>query len=397
MKKAIGLLLLVITTLNAYSQSSEEIILLAQDLVSQKKYESAYRWLERADPNNINPEILLLKEEILLNYHVTTNMFQSFGLKDLEENETIDELRKKKGEFKPYTFEAESIFNALIVTYPEKCELYKGIADYFYKGSTIYKGGWIKSGEELNLILEKNYKNAIEKSCGDYLSYNYMGKAAHNKADYRMTASYLYQSIEMKYEQGDAHFYIADAFQKMNEKDLAIKYYKNSISLYSDTIIQSAIADSIGNIYLQLNSPDSALVYYEIANSKSPGKIGNLKVLLDLYQKKNDKKYEKTALEILALAPYDLDTYSLLESIYYSNQKEDQIIAFYKSLLGNSKTNTQTKGLVNLSLGKLYLEKDKKLSKQYLLTAKEICKKIYAANDRVMLAIDGCLAKAEMK
>jgi hypothetical protein len=397
MKKAIGIILLVFISFNLSGQSAVEITILAKDLIAQKKYESAYKELDKADPFNKIPDIVLLKEELLLNYYITTNMHLQFGLKDLDIKENIYELRKTKGEYKPYQFNAEKIFNDLILANPENCMLYKGLADYYFQGSQLFKSSWIKSGDELKKLLETNYKNAIDKSCGDYNSYLYMGINAYDKKDYRMSTSYLFQSIDLNNDQADAHFYIADAFLRLHENDLALKYYKYSLELFKDSLKESAIADSIGNIYRNANSADSAIYYYEISNSKNPGQLYNLVALLDLYQKTNNKKYDKVARDIFDINPLELTNYFIIESTYYSNLKEIELIEFYKQQLVRFKSNNKVKVLINLSLGKMYLGRDSKLAKQYFLTAQELCKKEYTADSPTMRIIQSGIEKSEMK
>ncbi len=53
--KKIPFLLFVLFSLTTSAQTNDSIIRKAKTLIAQKKYESAYNLLEKADPSNENP------------------------------------------------------------------------------------------------------------------------------------------------------------------------------------------------------------------------------------------------------------------------------------------------------------------------------------------------------
>ena len=66
MKQIIGFFLLCIAP-NLFAQTEAEIITNANNLIFEKKYESAFNLLEKYDPTNDKVDILLLKKKIVLN------------------------------------------------------------------------------------------------------------------------------------------------------------------------------------------------------------------------------------------------------------------------------------------------------------------------------------------
>ena len=72
-----------------FSQESE--LKESKKLIEKKQYNSAYLILNELDPENQNPDVVIEKTTILLDYFVTSLMHQMFALKDLEEHEEISD------------------------------------------------------------------------------------------------------------------------------------------------------------------------------------------------------------------------------------------------------------------------------------------------------------------
>ena len=90
MKKTTLFLFLLFISIEVFSQSESEVLFKANELIKDKKYESAYRLLEDYDLKNDKPDVVLLKEKIALNYFVTSIMHQMFSFKDIQINEDIN-------------------------------------------------------------------------------------------------------------------------------------------------------------------------------------------------------------------------------------------------------------------------------------------------------------------
>jgi len=103
------LLLLFIIPFKSFSQSREEALKKSTQLITEKKYNTAYDLLEKADPKNDDADIVIAKENIALGFFVTSIMHQMFALKDLKPNEDIMEYRGKEGSYSMHVFRADSI------------------------------------------------------------------------------------------------------------------------------------------------------------------------------------------------------------------------------------------------------------------------------------------------
>ena len=125
------LMLLAVFCIPVSGQTEKEILSKATDLVANKKYSSAFKTLKDFDPKDEKPDIVLLEEDIALNYFVTSMMHQMFAFKDLEMNEDVMDYRGKEGVYDMFNFTVNEILDKLIKKYPTNYKLNKGLADFY--------------------------------------------------------------------------------------------------------------------------------------------------------------------------------------------------------------------------------------------------------------------------
>jgi tetratricopeptide (TPR) repeat protein len=393
--KKITTLFLTLLTLTVFGQTETETIKKANDLIANKKYESAFKLLDDFDPKNSKPDIVLLKENIVLNYFVSSIMHQMFALKDLEKNEDIMVYRGKEGSFGMQMFQVDSILENLIKLYPTNCKLYKGLGEFYYEAHLKYGGKWLKDDNELFKLMETDFQKAVDGNCADYLSYYVLGYINLAQEKYKASIPYFLKSIELHKDYASSHYNLAYAYLYTDDRQNALKYAKNSLDLYTDQTYKSDAARMLGQIYTELKDDKNALENYELADKIDTGNYYNIKPLLNLYVKTNNKKAEETAKAFFNLAPANPTIYNDLEEIYYSNKKENDLTAFYKSQLSSFKDNNKVLGNLNFYLGKIYIDTDKKVAKEYFLKAKDIFSKIYDKDHQVFKAIDEGLKQCE--
>ncbi|MFH0894152.1 MAG: hypothetical protein V2A54_06935 [Bacteroidota bacterium] len=393
--KKITTLFLTLLTLTVFGQTETETIKKANDLITNKKYETAFKLLDDFDPENSKPDIVLLKEDIVLNYFVSSIMHQMFALKDLEKNEDIMDYRGKEGSFGMQMFQVDSILENLIKLYPTNCKLYKGLGEYYYEVHLKYGGKWLKDDNELFKLLETDFQKAVDGNCADYLSHYVLGYINLAQEKYKESIPYFLKSIELNKDYASSHYNLAYAYLFTDDRQNALKYAKNSLDLYTDQTYKSDAARMLGQIYTELKDDKNALENYELADKIDPGNYYNIKPLLNLYIKISYKKADEKTVAFFNLAPANPTIYNDLEEIYYSNKKENDLTAFYKSQLSSFKGNDKVLGNLNFYLGKIYIDTDKKVAKEYFLKAKDIFSKIYDKDHQVFKAIDEGLKQCE--
>lgn len=394
MKKII-ILFLTLYSLTVLGQTEAETIKKANNLIANKKYETAFKLLDEFDPTNDKPDIVLLKKDIMLNYFVTSVMHLMFALKDLEPNEDIMDYRGREGTFAMQMFPVDSILIKLIKIHPDNCKLYKGLADYYYEVYLRYDGLWWKEDKELFLLIQTNFQKAIEGNCADYLSYFVLGYIKLVQEKYKESIPYFQKSIEVNKSYASSHYNLAYSYLFIDDLENALKYAKNAVNLYTDKAHKSDVARMLGQIYTELKDDKNALKYYQMANKIDPGNYYNIKPILNLYLKTNNKKASETTKAFFDLDPENPTIYNDLEEVYFRNDKENDLIAFYKSQFPEFKNNAKVQGNLSFYIARIYLEKDKEIAKDYFIKAKDYFEKIFDENHSVFNVIDEGLERCK--
>ncbi|MFM2225774.1 MAG: hypothetical protein RJA07_1976 [Bacteroidota bacterium] len=395
MKKITTLIITALFSMTVFGQTATETIKKANDLIDNKKYESAFKLLDSFDPKNGIPDIVLLKEDIALKYFVTSMMHQMFAFKDLEKKEDIMDYRGKEGSFGMQIFAVDKILDSLIKIYPNNCKLYKGLGDFYFEVYNKYGGNWLKDNNELFKLIEANNTKAVEGNCADYLSYYVLGYVFISQEKYKEGIPYFLKSIEAKKDFADAHYNLAFAYLYSDDKENALKYAKNSLELYKDASLRSDAARMIGQIYSELKDDKNAIKNLELANQIDGGNYYNIKSLLGCYLKTGNEKINETTKTFFNLAPTKPTIYNDLDEMYSINKKENDLATFYKDELIAFKDDNKVMGNLNFYLGKLYLTLDKKQAKEYFTKAKEIFNKLYDKDHPVFNAIEDGIKQTE--
>ncbi|MUP40057.1 tetratricopeptide repeat protein [Labilibaculum euxinus] len=394
MRKII-ILLLTLLSLSVFGQTEIETIKKANDFIAEKKYETAFNLLDKLDPANDKPDVVLLKEDILLNYFVTSIMHQMFALTDINKDEDILDYRGKEGSFSMHMFQVDSILTRLTKIYPTNCKLNKGLADYYYEVHLKYGGRWLKDDKELFPLIQTNFQKAIDGNCADYLSYYVLGYINLVQEKNKECIPYFLKSIELNDKYASSHYNLAYAYLFTDDRENALKYAKNSLDIYNDREYKSDAARMVGQIYTELKDDKNALTYYEMADKIDPENYYNIKPILNLYLKTNNKKANETTKAFFNLAPVNPTIYNDLEEIYFSNKKDNELIDFYKSQSSEFKDDKKVQGSLNFYLARIYLETDKKVAKDYFIKAKQEFEKVFEKDHAVFNAIEEGLEQCE--
>ena len=374
--------------LTVFGQTENETIKQANKLIASRKYESAFKLLDKFDPKNSKPDIVLLKADIVLNYFVSSIMHGIFALKDLEKNEDLMDYRGKNGSFGMQVFKIDSILENLIKQYPANCKLYNGLGGFYYEAYLKYGSKWLKDDKELFSLMETNFSKAVDGNCADYLTYYVLGYIALAQEKYKESIPFFLKSIEMKKDYASSHYNLAYAYLFSDDRQNALQYAKNSLDLYTDQIYKSDAATMLGQIYTELKDDKNAIANYELAEKINAGNYYNLRPLLNLYVKTGNAKEKESTKTFFKLDPENPTIYIDLEEIFFGNKKENDLAVFYKEQLPNYKDNLKVLGNLNFYLGKFYIDSDKKLAKEYFNKAKDIFSKIYDKTHAVFKAIE---------
>jgi tetratricopeptide (TPR) repeat protein len=391
------LLLIAMIGIPVFGQTENEILSKATDLIANKKYLSAFKTLSNFDPKNEKPDIVLLKEDIALNYFMTSIMHQMFSFKDLEMNQDIMDYRGKEGSSEMFSFTVNEILDKLLKKYPTNYKLNKGLADYYSDVMLRYQGNWLKKDNVLSELVLKNYQIVIDHHLGDYKVYYKVGLEFVSQKKYKESIPCFLESIRLKSDHADTHYNLAYAYLFMNDRENALKYAKNSFDLYVDKTYKEDAARMIGQIYFEMNNYNDAIKYYETANDMEADNYYNLRPLLNIYVKTSDAKEKPTLYAFYNLNPENPTIYNDLGDIYFENSKTSELIDFYLSRLSQYTGDKKISGNLHFYLGQLYLISDKNAAKDNFLKAKALFSTVFDKNNEVFNAINEEIKKADEK
>jgi tetratricopeptide (TPR) repeat protein len=395
MKKILGLLAAIIVWYSGYGQSQSDVIKRANYLIANKRYESAFRLLRNFDSNNQMPDIVLLREDIALNFYVSTTEHQSFSFKDLRGNEDVTDYRSREGSYAGYNFPVNKILDNLVNSYPTNYKLYKGLGDYYAAVQSIYDDKWFISEDSLYQLIKKNFQIAIDHNVGDDFSYYEIGYLDISQKKYKEAIPYFLKSIAIYKGNPDAFFNLAYAYLYANDTLNALKSAKNAYRMYDDSTNKADAARMAAEIYVELKDTVNAIRFYRVSDEIDSNNYYTIQPLLNLYVKTNNKKSADELSSFFYLDPDNPTIYNDLTDIYYGTKKMDELINFYKSELDEFKDDNKATGNLYFYLAQIYLGIDKTVAAGYFIKAKEAFDKVYAPDNQVFKAISDGLQETD--
>lgn len=395
MKKNIFISVFFLLSVILHGQNNAKVIATANSLVKEKKYESAFDALDKVDPKNDNPEIFLLKEDIVLNYFVTSLSHKMFSLKDIKPEEDIMDYRKNGGSSNMLTFDIEASFNKLIKKYPKNYKLYKSLADYYFDAMLKYGGNWIKGEGELKELIKKNYEIAIQNNAGDYMSHYSLGYMYILEEKYKESIPYFLKSIELNNTYPTAAYNVSIAYMYVNDLENALKYAIKSYELYTDVDYKSDAARVASQMCFELKDIDNAIKYIDLADAAAPKNYYNIKLMLELYLVKKDPKLDAATDAFFNLDPANPTTYNDLQKLFYKYEMSDKLLVFLNQQKVKTSYDDKVLGNIYFYLATMYIDKDKKLVAENAVQAKNHFGKIFEKDHQVFGLIDELMKKSE--
>jgi len=377
MTKGISRSFIILNVFLYTSLLSQNSISQADSLLKLKKYNTAFKLLNSLDHSNENPETVLNKVDIALNYFVQSIMHQIFSFKDISPNENILDYRGQSGSSDMYPFAIDSVLTRAIKAHPQNGKLYKSLGDFYYDVQSKYAGHWLIEDEELLSRAGVNYSKAITLGIQDYESLHNLGVIYLKQDKIDDAIPLLKKSIELNRSFPSSHYNLAYAYySKTNYRD-ALGYALEAYKCYDYEDLKSDAARLSAKCYEATGKNKEALHYFEEANRLTPDNYRVLADLLDLSLKlKLQGKADTVSLAIYALGPtkpkvitdimnyyFDYDLQSELPRVFQNfilaHSQEDEAlgnIAFYQSSYYASQKNV-SEALKYLNTAESYFQK----------------------------------------
>jgi len=386
-KTQIFALIFIFCVANVFAQnkSIEE----ANELIARKKYESAINILNAADPNNENPDIVIAKTNLFLNYFVSSIMHQMFALKDLEPGEELMKIRGSEGNFAMFLFSPDSTIKELIKKFPDNYKLHRTLGLYYHEVQLKYNGNWLVPDSVLVKEFHDYYLIAYDHEVFDYWSLYGIGYAKIWNGDYKNAIPYFVKSTELRDDYPSSHYNLAYAYLYTDQQEKAIESAKVALELYEYPDYKADAARIIAVIFRELDQDNKALEYLIAADTIQPDNYYTLKPMLEVEMELNLESYKNTTRQFFLLAPGNPTIYQDLMKIYWNNIKEDELLGFLRSLHEEYINDNKVNGNLYFYIGKIHYDKEEfDISKENFEKARELFKKVYEPDHRVFKVID---------
>lgn len=282
MKHLVLILLALLLGIGAMAQSESSILKKADKMIAKRQYESAFQLLESFDPANDRVEVLLKKEDILLNYFVQSINHRIFSLRNLEKGETLNSARTNFQQGVLYPFDADSLLRRLLSREPGNCRLLAGYAQYYNALLNDYNYEmWI---EYIDSACLATLTKATSGPCANGDACYLVGLYYNLNDDPASAMNYYRQATLLSDTCWNAIFNLGVLEYDMEQYPQAVEHLRRAYHGYpasSANVFKADAARALGIIYTDhLNNPDSAMYYLQKAVETDSSNFNNHAFLL---------------------------------------------------------------------------------------------------------------------
>lgn len=376
----------------ATSYAQESVIEKANNLIKNKKYNTAYTLLNQTDPGNENPQIAVAKTNLVLNYFVSSFMHQLFALRDLEPHEDILEVRGSEGSFSMYSFSPDSVLLNLIEKFPNNYSLHKELGFFYHEVHIKYPGTWLISDSAIVSKFKHYYLNAYKNGIMDYWSLYGIGYAYIVEQEYNSAIPFFKESIAFKSDFASSHYNLAYCYLSLDEIEKGVESAQKAFELYQFPEYKADAARMIAVMYRQLNETQKAIEFFRHSNEIQPGEYYTLKPLLELELSFEMPEYLDRTMQFFLLDPSNPSIYNDLFNIYQTYDKADELYGFLSAQHSNYQTNHMVEGNLYFFKGLInYFKEDLNNAIINLQKSKELFLKVFESDHQVFEVIESIL------
>jgi len=382
----IGLLLMLISSGGAISQDVEQ-------LVENRQYNTAFKSLEKSDPTNINPEVVIQKVDLAINYFVTSIMHQVFAFKDLRRGEDLLEIRGTEGNYDMYNFPVDTILLDLIETYPQNMDLHRSLGMYYFDAHYRYGDQWLIPKDSLINLFRDHFQIALINGSYDHESIYIIGFASLLQENYLKAVEFFNQSIELKEDQPMCHYNLAYAYMALDEWVDGLFHAHRAMELYEDNKWKGDAARMVAISYDELGNLPKSLDFFRQSNLLNPNNYYTIKPMLMVTSKiGNEADIRLHSKDLFDLDPDNPTVYQDLIEVYYGIGKQRLLLEFLDYQLVPYSDELKVKGSIYFYKGVIYHDlKEMTESQKSFEEARDTFREVYEPGHPVFPTIESYL------
>ncbi|WP_426489728.1 hypothetical protein [Hymenobacter sp. 102] len=369
----------------------------AAQLTKEKKYESAFDVLDKADPKNLQPELLLAKEKLVLENYLISMNHQAFGLRDLAPGETVEKLRGKEGDYSMHMLNLPLELNRLQRKYPTNYALSKGLGDYWYAVLMCGCGEQDKPERQKQDLVLRYYNAAHAHGLGDYTSYFGVGYVQLLRDQVVPATAAFEKSVALKADYPNSHYNLSYALWLQKKPAEGIAHAKAAYDLYADEPRRRAdAARMLGMLQEQQQKPAEAKAAYQQSLVLNPQDAPSMLGMLRLAVAAHSPEAPTWAAKLYQLNPADDQMFSDILDVYQEHNQWAEAEAFFRSQLPTAPKEPTAQGLLHFYLGTLNMQlKQPQAARPHFQEAKKQLATVVKPDHPIMQVIEKGLAESK--
>lgn len=390
MKKSI-LIVFILGVISLHATNIYPIMKTCDSFLMKRQYLSAFKVLHRFDSLNNNKEILFKKQEIAMNFYLGQDKFQDFSFMDIQPYQVIENFRNKTYSGDVYHIPFHTLYEKFIKLTPQNDTLRKQLIEYYFQAYIEYGNEWVLPPKTIFMNIQREIMYLESNHKADAYHYYIMGYILMASEKTTDAIDFFNKSLDLDKKDGETNFNLGVAYDKLQQSDSALKYYKTAIIYYKDSAQKADAARNIGFIYEKMNDDLNAITYLQMSEKLQYANYYTLRSLLKLYAQTNNAKEKDFRIRFFMMAPGNKQIYIDLLAIYHHVNKLLDLEKYYMDNLPSYKQNYLVSGHLQFFLAELTKTKDKLRTKAYLDAALQNYKRVLPTNDEHLLFVEGII------
>lgn len=218
----------------AQAQTNIAILQKADALVGERKYAAAFQVLQKYDPRNERPAVVLQKEDIALRYNVGHTQYRRFAFKDVQLTDNLEDFRNPDSTYTMTTFPLGRALRTLKDRYPNDYKLDRGLGDYYFAVQHCNCAETSRTDDEMFPLIIKYYDVAHEHGYGDYSSYYAQGYSYQRLGMFQESVAPFLRSIELRKNYPESHLNLAFVYLELKQFEKAKEQAQLAVELFPD-------------------------------------------------------------------------------------------------------------------------------------------------------------------
>ncbi len=364
------ILALTLCTNSLWAQEKDVLMQEVENKLYMREYAKAFRLLHHADSLNLNPKIVLKKHEIASQFFIHNEKYVKFSFIDIDPTKIIEDYRGKAYSDKYYDLPFHEIYTKLIQKYPSQINLKAALIEYYFQSYMSYGNDWVIPADTVFVYINKGVQELASIKKAEARQYFILGYTLLAQQRTKEAIIYLNKAYLTDSKNGELNFNLGAAYEQIYDADSSLKYYKNAIAYYEDSVNKSEAAFKVGYIYEANNKKDYALTYYKMSYKISNNNYYAIRSILKYLVAENRNGSNEMLAALFYLVPESTMLYNDLYDIYYFANRLNDLRDFYIAQLEIFKEKNRVMGHLYFYLSQIEKEKNKEKALDYLKRAK---------------------------